>query len=214
MKQRIILIALVIGVGAFFWMRRGGGPHDEWPIVNSPPSRPGIVCIGDSLTAGVGLNPNQVYTALLPGLLRISPNRIVARGVNGRTIGGALRDLDRDLQGADAGMAIILLGGNDQLRNGDVDRAMGDLSTMIDRIQQRGMMVAVCDFSPVPLLHGDWAQGFRRVAQEKGCVLVEGVADGLYGTGDTQASDGIHLNADGQRVMAERIAEAIEHHVD
>jgi lysophospholipase L1-like esterase len=110
---------------------------------------------------------------------------------------------------------LILLGGNDQLRRIDPERSIDELDRMVQALQGRNLMVAVCDFSPVIGVHREWARSFRDVASRRGCILVSGVADGLYTLdGENQAPDGIHLNAEGQRKMAERIALALAPHLD
>ena len=92
---------------------------------------------------------------------------------------------------------------------------MEELEEIVDALHRDGRMVALCDFSPVAGLHRGWARAFEDLARRRGCLLVPGVADGLYaiGEGGFQTADFIHLNAQGQRVLAERIAQALRPHL-
>lgn len=212
MKRRLALLALVAALVAALWWR-----HDRmvWPITNAPPERRGIVCYGDSLTRGAGVAPGEAWPALLARFLGLPPSEVLSRGRDGRTLGEARAELDREVLSTGAGTAIILLGGNDQLRGVDPGTALRDLEVMVDELHERRWLVVICDFSPLGLgLQRAWARGFADIARRHGCVLVPGVADGLYSGGtETQGPDRIHLNASGQRALAERIARATAPHL-
>ncbi|MBN1477531.1 hypothetical protein JXA47_12315 [Candidatus Sumerlaeota bacterium] len=211
MKRFTLLLLILAAAAAVWWWR--GHATERWPIANSPPPRPGIVCFGDSLTNGVGVTPDQAYPALLANLLGLSRSDVIARGVNGRTLAQARRDVERDVLSTSAGTAIVLLGGNDQLQARSAEDAMDDLNAIVREISASGRMVVVCDFSPIPAIHRAWARGAREIAQRHGAILVEGAVDGLYGDNEHTSADNVHLNASGQRILAERIAAAIRPHL-
>jgi acyl-CoA thioesterase I len=211
MKRFTPLLLLILAATAAVWWWRGDA--SEWPIANSPPPRSGIVCFGDSLTNGVGVTPDQAYPAVLAHLLGLSRSDVIVRGVNGRTLAQARGHVARDVLASSAGTAIVLLGGNDQLQARSAEDAMDDLDAIVREITASGRMVVVCDFSPIPGVHGGWARGAREIAQRHGAVLVEGAVDGLYGNDDHTSSDSIHLSASGQRILAERIDAALGPHL-
>jgi lysophospholipase L1-like esterase len=138
---------------------------------------------------------------------------VIVRGVNGRTLAQARGHVERDVLSTSAGTAIVLLGGNDQIQARSAEDAMDDLDAIVREIIASGRMVVVCDFSPIPGIHRGWAQGAREIAERHGAVFVEGAVDGLYGNDDHMSGDNIHLNASGQRILAERIAEAVGPHL-
>jgi acyl-CoA thioesterase-1 len=80
-------------------------------------TRPRIVALGDSLTAGLGLNPEQAYPALLQQRLDAGGfnYEVVNAGVSGDTSAGGLSRLDWALDG-DVRLLIVALGGNDAPR--------------------------------------------------------------------------------------------------
>src|SRR6476469_9813367 len=103
------------------------GAHDELsadrrdppaPVRSAPAaSRPRIVVLGDSLTAGLGIAKDDAYPALLQQ--RLNEERldyeVVNAGVSGDTSAGGLSRLDWALDG-DVRILVVALGGNDALR--------------------------------------------------------------------------------------------------
>jgi lysophospholipase L1-like esterase len=206
-RSLLTLAGLVLIAGAWLWLQRR-----PWPIANTPP-QPGIVLLGDSLTVGVGVGGDEVYHRLLPGLLGLPSGAFAPRGISGRTLADARGTLAQEVLSTNAGTVIVLLGGNDQLRVRSAEDALADAEEIVRTLVADGRMVVLCDFSPLPL-HHRWSRGFRRIAREQGAILVPDLVDGLYGTdSDSVIGDNIHLNAAGQRVVAERIAEALRPHL-
>src|SRR5438309_182656 len=72
-----------------------------------------LVCLGDSLTAGLGLNEAQAYPALLQQ--KLPEWQVVNAGVSGDTTAGALKRLDWILKSKPAAV-FVALGANDGLR--------------------------------------------------------------------------------------------------
>src|SRR5215468_783282 len=99
-------------------------------------SRPRIVALGDSLTAGLGLDAPAAYPALLQARLRAEgfAYDVVNAGVSGDTSAGGLSRLDWALDG-DVKFLVVALGGNDALRALPVDELRSNLSTIIERAQ-------------------------------------------------------------------------------
>src|SRR5688572_31890995 len=89
------------------------------PVEPGPPGPPPVVVVlGDSLTAGPGLHPEETYPALLQQKAAAAGyrHRIVNAGVSGDTTADALRRLDRAFE-RDAAILVVALGANDGLRN-------------------------------------------------------------------------------------------------
>jgi lysophospholipase L1-like esterase len=200
----LLLCAALVVVGLWWRMR-----EPAWPIANSPPTHPGIVCFGDSLTTGLGLSDGEAYPAQLARLLGLPPEQVTALGTDGLRLLDAPQRLGA-LRATNAGTVVIVLGGNDQLRVSDPERPLAALKEIARALIAEGRMVAIADFSPLTGVHASWARGFRRVARETGALLIPGAADGLYTTDHQYTqSDGAHLNAEGQRALAERLASAL-----
>lgn len=77
-----------------------------------------IVCIGDSFTAGPGVETKKNWVSLLETM---TGHETVNKGINGDTSGGVLARLRRDLDGLEAGRALIICGANDVIVSGNTD---------------------------------------------------------------------------------------------
>src|SRR5262249_29211488 len=99
---------------------RTAPPPSAAPTVRTPApsaSRPKIVVLGDSLTAGLGIPIERAYPSLLQKRLQDDgiDDEVVNAGVSGDTSAGGLSRLDWALSG-DVRVLVVALGGNDALR--------------------------------------------------------------------------------------------------
>lgn len=177
--------------------------------VSPPPKsdRPRIVALGDSLTAGFGLPPDEGYPSVLQRLLDGAgyPYEVVNMGVSGDTSAGALRRVDWALEG-NVRVVIVALGGNDGLRGlsaADLERNLGGI---IDRARERGIEVLLCGMEAPPNLGASYTREFRavypRLAKRDGVTLLPFLLDGIAGDPSLNQGDGIHPNTEGARRMA------------
>ena len=173
-------------------------------------SRPKIVALGDSLTAGLGLLESQAYPALLQQ--KIDANgyafEVVNAGVSGDTSAGGLRRLDWALE-ADVRVLILALGANDGLRGLRVDEMKNNLSRIIERAKEDDIVVILAGMEAPPNYGPDYTASFRRVypdlAREHGVRLLPFLLDKVAGDTTLNQSDGIHPNARGAQVIADGI---------
>src|SRR5437763_10016452 len=101
-----------------------------------------IVALGDSLTAGLGVSPEEAYPALLEARLRHDgyDYRVVNAGVSGDTSAGGLRRLDWALRLRPA-VVIVALGANDGLRGQPPDALRDNLTGIVERARAAGARV-------------------------------------------------------------------------
>ena len=171
------------------------------------PGAPRLVVLGDSLTAGLGLDPEQGFPARLQARLDSMGYdlRVVSAGVSGDTTAGALRRLDWALEG-DAEILIVALGGNDGLRGLPVEQMKDNLAAIITTAEARGVEVLLAGMEAPPNFGPDYTNAFRDVfdelAKEYDIAFVPFLLEGVAGVPGLNQSDGIHPNADG----AERVA--------
>lgn len=171
-----------------------------------------VVFLGTSLTAGLGLDPDQAYPALIQakidsaGLLY----RAVNAGVSGETSAGALRRIDWLLQEPVA-VLVIETGANDALRGLQVDSLRANIQAIVDRARRqhpRPAIVLVGMRAP-PNLGPDYSLRFRKVypelAKKNDLPLVPFLLDGVAGRPSLNQADMIHPTAEGQRRMAETV---------
>ena len=180
------------------------------PPSTPAPTRPRIVALGDSLTAGLGLAQEDAYPALLQQRVdREHLNyEVVNAGVSGDTSAGGLSRLDWALDG-DVKVLIVALGGNDALRGLPPEELRRNLSTIIERAQGRGIKVLLCGMEAPPNFGRDYAVGFHRVypelAKKYNVALVPFLLDKVAGIESLNQRDGIHPTAQGARIVAENV---------
>lgn len=182
------------------------------PVVpaRAEPAPPNVLCLGDSLTAGLGLPIEQAWPALVQrnadaeGL----PARLINAGVSGETTAGGRRRLDWLLTER-VDILILALGANDGLRGlatGELDR---NLQAIIDTTRKANpdLRVIVAGMQAPPNMGPDYAAAFSavfpRVAARNNAILWPFMLEGVGGVPDLNLDDGIHPNAEGHRRMAD-----------
>ena len=173
--------------------------------------------IGTSLTAGLGLDPDQAYPALLQRKADTAGYRvrIVNAGLSGETSAGALRRLDWLLQGhVDAFM--IETGANDGLRGLNIDSTRANLRAIVRRIRSTfpKAPIFLAQMEAPPNLGADYTSRFRamfpEVAKEESVHLVPFILDGVAGIPRLNQEDRIHPNLEGERIVAANVWKVLE----
>lgn len=169
-----------------------------------------LVVLGDSLTAGLGVAADEAYPARLQERLRREgyDYRVINAGVSGDTTAGGLRRVDWVLRTKPA-IVIVALGANDGLRGQPVAAMRDNLSRIVERLQAAGARVLVAGMR-VPPNYGDayareFAAVFPAVARRTGVPLAPFLLDGVAAVAALNQADGIHPNAQGHAVMADRL---------
>ena len=176
--------------------------------------RPRIVVLGDSLTAGLGLEPGQAYPALLQKRLDAAGLKyeVVNAGVSGDTSAGGLRRIDWALDG-DVKILVVALGGNDALRGLPVEQLRENLTTIVERASARGIKVILAGMEAPPnfgpAYTASFRQTYRDVARQHGAVLIPFLLDGVAGLPELNQGDGIHPTAAGAEKVTETVWSAL-----
>lgn len=181
------------------------------PAASEPQSTaPRIVMLGDSLTAGLGLPPDEAYPALIQQRLDAEGLKfqVVNAGVSGDTSAGGLRRLDWALDG-DVRVLVVALGGNDGLRGLPVSELQQNLSTIVERAQARHVQVVLAGMEAPPNFGKDYTLEFRRVyadvAKKYNVKLLPFLLDRVAGNETLNQRDGIHPTAEGARLVADNV---------
>lgn len=169
-----------------------------------------VVALGDSLTAGQGVAPDEAYPAVLEARLRREGYlyRVVNAGVSGDTSAGGLRRVEWMLR-ARPDVVIVALGANDGLRGLSVDALRDNLEAIVTRLRASGARVLLAGMRVPPNYGDDYARAFAAVfpavARRTGVPLAPFLLDGVAGDTRLNQPDGIHPTAEGQRVVADRL---------
>jgi acyl-CoA thioesterase-1 len=174
-----------------------------------------VVILGDSLTAGLGLGPEEAYPARLQERVDGAgwPIEIAAMGVSGDTTAGGLRRLDWALDG-DVRILVVALGGNDALRGLPVDQMRDNLERIVDRALDRGIAVVLAGMEAPPNFGAVYTSNFREVfrtlAESRDVTFVPFLLEGVAGVPDLNQADGIHPNEAGAARVAEHLWPGLE----
>ena len=169
-----------------------------------------IVALGDSLTAGFGVAPEEAWPAVIDARLRREgyPYRVVNAGVSGDTTAGGLRRVDWVLRNRPE-VVVVALGANDGLRGLGTDAMQANLLAIVERFRGAGARVLVAGMQVPPNYGTAYARAFRsvfpEVARRTGSPLMPFLLDGVAADRGLNLADGIHPNAAGHRAIAERV---------
>lgn len=169
-----------------------------------------IVCLGDSLTAGRGLDEAEAYPALVQELARADGLgwTVVNAGVSGDTSAGGLRRLGWVLK-ARPTWVFVAMGGNDGLRGQPPEETRRNLDAICAQAIAAGTRVALAGMQ-LPANYGDdhrdaFAALFPAIAAKRKLPLLPFLLDGVGGRPTLNQADGIHPTAEGQRIVARTV---------
>lgn len=183
-------------------------------------ARPKIVVLGDSLTAGLGLQPSESYPARLQEKLDAAGDKwdVVNAGVSGDTSAAGLDRLDWTLDQPNVRILILELGANDGLRGLATAEMEKNLGTIIERAQAKGVAVLLAGMEAPPNYGPDYTAAFRRVypdlATRYHVVLIPFLLDHVAGIRSLNQGDGIHPTAAGARIVADTVWRRLKPMVD
>ncbi len=121
--------------------------------------------LGDSLSAGYGLNPGQGWVDLLAQRLhaRHLPYTVINSSISGETSAGGLARLDATLKQTHPALLLLELGANDGLRGLSLKDLRHNLDAIITRAQARGIRVVLIGMRLPPNYGGPYADAFHRI---------------------------------------------------
>jgi acyl-CoA thioesterase I len=180
------------------------------------PSRRTVLVVGTSLTAGLGLDPDEAYPALLQQKVDSAnlPFHVVNAGLSGETSAGALRRIPWLLQ-QPIDVFVLETGANDGLRGLDVDSTKAHVTAIIDSVRRVDPHAAIClvQMEAPPNLGPQYTRAFHdlypEVAQAEGVTLVPFLLRGVAGDPALNQSDGMHPNVSGERRVATTVWSAL-----
>lgn len=192
----------------------GDSPHpkEEKAASSESSARPVILCVGTSLTAGLGLDPEQAYPALLQSKVDEAglSYRVVNAGVSGETSAGALRRMDWLLRQKVA-VLVLETGANDGLRGQDPESTRANIQAIFDRALQQSPppKLVLAGMEALPNYGPEYGRKFHalypELARKNGAALIPFILEGVGGVPALNQADGIHPTAEGHRRVAENV---------
>ena len=174
-----------------------------------------VVFLGDSISAGLGVNPELAFPARLKTRLaeKGSPFRLINAGVSGDTTAGGLARTDWLLRQRPR-VLVVELGGNDALRGQPLKNIEANLKEIIARARQADSRVLLLGMRIPPSYGKAYCDGFAaiydRLGQREGVTYVPFFMEDVAGDAELNLPDGIHPTAAGHERLAAKIAPALE----
>ncbi|MBV5316455.1 MAG: arylesterase [Desulfobulbaceae bacterium] len=179
-----------------------------------------VLFLGDSLTAGLGVQAEETYPQLLGAMLSqdgITDVRIVNGSISGSTSASALARLQWYRGKLHPSVLFLALGANDGLRGLTIDEMEKNLAEVIAAAQAQGMTVILGGMELPPNYGDDFTDAFRKVyrdlAARYALELIPFLLEGVGGVAAFNQADGIHPNAEGHRRIALHVYPFLKQHL-
>jgi acyl-CoA thioesterase-1 len=185
------------------------------PCAASDQSPKYILALGDSLTAGYMLEPDQSFPVQLEASLRADGlnAHVINAGVSGDTTSGGLARLDwamGDIPGGRPDLVIIELGANDAMRGIEPVAIKQNLAAIIEYMQARGARIILAGMLSAPNMGTDYAADFDPIYGELAAhydiALYPFFLDGVATHPELTLADGKHPTGEGVSIIVTRIA--------
>lgn len=191
----------------------------DLPNANEVPKTSGrIVILGDSITAGYGLDdPDAAYPAVLQKKIGAAglAYTVVNAGVSGDTTAGGLRRVKWAL-GPGAEILVVALGGNDGLRGIQPKQTEENLTGIIKeaRAKSPNITILIAGMQMPTNMGPDFVEQFKgvfpKVAKEQSVGLIPFLIEGVGGDPKLNQADQIHPTAEGQQRVAENVWKVLQ----
>ena len=173
--------------------------------------------VGTSLTAGMGLDPEQAYPALIAEKIDSAglPYDVINAGSSGETSAGALRRIDWVLR-QPMDVLVLETGANDGLRGIRVDSVRANIQGIIDRVRaakpDTKIMLVQMEAPPNfgPRYTSEFRSIYPRLAAENDITLLPFLLDGVAGVAEMNQGDGMHPNVEGAKATAATLWRAMQ----
>jgi acyl-CoA thioesterase I len=169
-----------------------------------------LVCFGDSITAGYGLDANKSYPAALDRQLakRGDAWHVVNQGVSGNTTKDAVARVKTIVE-LHPDVVVVEFGGNDGLRGLPLDVTQRNLDSVLSTLQAAKIRILLVGITLPPNYGAEYIERFNRVYREAAAqhhlALMPMLYDGIYTVPGTIQEDGIHPTAKGSEMIAEHM---------
>ena len=170
-----------------------------------------IMVLGDSISAGYGMNIEQGWVTLLDNRLESESSNWKMRNasISGETTGGALARLPDLIKSIRPNIVIIELGGNDGLRGYPINKMRANIERMVDLIAGASGTPIIMAMR-IPPNYGRrytraFEQSYHEIAETKDVSIIPFAFQDFVETEGLMQEDGIHPSADAQPRLADEV---------
>ena len=186
-------------------------------LIGAAPLPKNILILGDSITAGYGLEPTEAYPALVQAKIDAKNwhFKVINAGQSGDTTAGGLNRLNWLLKNR-VDILVLELGGNDGLRGLPAETTKKNLQAIIDATKKKypGVKIVLAGMKVPPNMGADYGKQFNvifpELAKKNQAALIPFVLDGVGGVRELNLADGIHPTAKGHEIVANNVWKVLE----
>jgi acyl-CoA thioesterase-1 len=177
-----------------------------------------ILCFGDSITAGYGLeDSNDAFPAVLQSKIDSLglDYTVVNSGLSGETTAGGKSRLSW-IMNQPIDIFLLELGGNDGLRGISLTETSSNLQAIIDTIQRESpeTQIILAGMELPPNMGQDYTNEFRNlyadIAKQNDIAFIPFILKDVGGIVELNQNDGIHPTAEGHKIVAQTVWEVLE----
>jgi acyl-CoA thioesterase-1 len=208
-SKRSFVASLVVGLGCI-WLALAS------PAVGAATPARTILVLGDSISAGYGINVEEGWVALLQKRLKTQGYgyRVVNASVSGETTSGGLQRLPRALSLHKPEIVILELGGNDGLRGLPIATTRDNMTRMVELSTGAGARVLLLGMKVPPNYGPRYTAGFEQIfaelASRKNLPFVAFFLDKVALRPGLMQADGLHPTAGAQPLMLDAVWPTLE----
>ncbi|MFG1501390.1 arylesterase [Halobacteriovorax sp. XZX-3] len=172
---------------------------------------PKVLFLGDSLTAGYGVDPEKAYPNLVKDILKKEGIEIevMNASISGSTSASAVSRLKWSLRGKPDVM-LLALGANDGLRGIKLVSTKENLKNAIKLAKSKGVKVILAGMQIPPNYGPEYTKEFQKMfpdlKKEEGVTLLPFLLKDVAGQRQYNIDDGIHPNEEGHKIIAKTVA--------
>lgn len=171
-----------------------------------------ILFFGNSLTAGMGLEPSQAFPALVQNRLdSLGYNyEVVNAGLSGETTASGKNRINWVLD-QDVDIFVLELGANDGLRGIPLAETRKNLQDIIDTVKEENpaTKIVLAGMQIPPNMGEQYTSEFRNIfpelAEKNEVELIPFLLEGVAGRPDLNQQDGIHPTAEGYKIVTNNV---------
>ena len=182
---------------------------------NSPLQQQTILVVGDSISAGFGIDKDLGWVALLGQRLesKFTQYALVNASISGETTGGALRRLDALLEQYQPTHVLIELGANDGLRGFPITKMQTNLTALIEKSQAADAQTALMEIY-IPPNYGPryskmFTDSFTSVSEATNSHLMPFFVLKVAGKNELMQNDNLHPNKTAQPILRDEMYNTI-----
>ncbi len=186
-------------------------------LIGAAPPQKNVLFLGDSITAGYGLEPSQAYPALIQA--KIDANgwkfKAINAGQSGDTTAGGLNRLNWLLKNR-VDVLVLELGGNDGFRGLPAETTKKNLQAIIDgtKVKYPEAKIIIAGMKVPPNMGADYAKQFNatfpELAKKNQAAIIPFILEGVGGVRELNLADGIHPTAKGHERVAANVWKVLE----